>query len=338
MKKRISVIGIRGYPAGFPGSGGIDYYFESQLPQIVKDYRKIILFVRSWVKGSPLKSSASLRIISIPTFNTQYLDTPIYAFLATLIASFSKTDIVWFHAPGSALFCFLPKLFGKKIYLTHHGLDWQREKWGPLAQKILKIAESVSVALADKIYVVSEDLGQYINFTYGKTAILSLAKIEAVQKLKPGQITEKYGLFKDKYLLYLGRLVPEKRVEWIIDAFLNPPDIYRKYKLVIAGELKKDRYCKQLLAKAQNRKNIIFTGYVKGRVKSELFTNCRLFILPSSLEGYSLALAEAISYKKESLVSDIQVNRSLSASSSLVYTFNRNSFADFNSKLRKILT
>lgn len=337
MKKTIAIIGIRGYPSGFPGSGGIDTYIQRLLPKIARKYKHLTLFTRSWTHSSNIQPNKQLSITSIPTINTKYLDTPIYSFFATLIAGFLNFDIVWYHAPGSALLCWLPRLLGKQVYLTIHGVDWEREKWGPIARKVLLIAEFISVRVAHKIFVVSEDLKEYIKNIYNVESQVLAPKVIEKKIVKPNTIIKKYGLKNNNFILYLGRFVPEKRIEWIIRAYLELSNLKKTSKLVLAGNIKNDFYSKELIEMTKNKKNIIFTGHVTGKVKSELLSSCTLFILPSSLEGFSMALIEAVGYKKKCLVSDIKVNRDFSKNNELIHTFNKSSYSDFKNKLKTML-
>jgi glycosyltransferase involved in cell wall biosynthesis len=337
IPKKIAVIGIRGYPAGFPGSGGIDSYFQAMLPKLVKKGISINIFVRSWVNNPKINDYHNLKVIKIPTFNHKYLDTPIYSFFATILSCISNVDLVWYHAPGSALFCFLPKFFGKRVYLTLHGIDWQREKWGFFARTVLRLAEFISITVACKIFVVSRDLKTYVKNRYDKQSILATPELIYEKKIRPELITEKFNLKGNQYLLYLGRFVPEKRIDWIIKAFLKSDKLKNKFKLVLAGEVKNDKYCQALKKLSNHSNNIIFTDYVSGKTKQELLSNCRLFILPSSLEGYSIALGEALGYQKNCLVSDLEVNRRLSKIHPIIHTFSNVSFSDFSDKISQLL-
>lgn len=337
-KGRIAIIGLRGYPADFPGSGGIDSYIQLILPRIRKEASHIRLCVRSWAKRSQQPSSEGISITKIPTVNTKHLDTPLYAILATLLVCFTNTDLVWFHAPGSAFLAFLPKVFGKKVYITIHGLDWKREKWGLVAKWVLKRAERISVITADRVFVVSNDLKQYLWKTYKRQSTVMVTRLPRRRRVKPQRIKRVYGLEKEGYLLYLGRFVPEKRIEWLVKAFTGSKKLKKRMKLVLAGEIKNDEYNQTLTNQTKENSRILWTGYVIGRVKEELLSNCKLFVLPSSIEGYSMALSEALGYKRKCLVSNIKVNRELVKSLKTIKTFRKDSFKDFQRKLEKAVT
>jgi len=334
----IAIIGIRGYPADFSGSSGIDFYNQSIVSRLISKGNSFILFTRSWVKNTENKHSKNTFIIKVPTINSKHLDTTIYSLLASIIVCFTSARIVWYHAPGSAIFSFLPKLVGKNIFLTIHGKDWKREKWGIIAKIILKIAEAISIKTSDKIFVVSKDLKKYIYQKYAKQSDLMTIEIPLNKKATSSKmIFNLYGLRKKKYILYLGRFVSEKRIDWIIKAFLSSKRINNKYLLVLAGGRKNNIYSNSLRINSKRNKKIIWTGFVKGIVKKELLANCKLFILPSSIEGRSIALAEAISFGRNCLVSDIQANLELKITSNKILTFKNNSYKDFYRKLNNII-
>jgi len=296
----IAIIGIRGYPADFSGSSGIDFYNQSIVSRLISKGNSFILFTRSWVKNTENKHSKNTFIIKVPTINSKHLDTTIYSLLASIIVCFTSARIVWYHAPGSAIFSFLPKLVGKNIFLTIHGKDWKREKWGIIAKIILKIAEAISIKTSDKIFVVSKDLKKYIYQKYAKQSDLMTIEIPLNKKATSSKmIFNLYGLRKEK----------------------------RKNNI----------YSNSLRINSKRNKKIIWTGFVKGIVKKELLANCKLFILPSSIEGRSIALAEAISFGRNCLVSDIQANLELKITSNKILTFKNNSYKDFYRKLNNII-
>lgn len=325
---KIAIIGIRGFPDNFPGSSGIDTYIRQIIP-FLKKYN-ITIYSRSWVKNK-FKNKKN---IAIPCLHRKYLDTGIYTILATPIALIHHSDILWYQAPGSCLSIGLAKLFKKTTIVTLHGIDWQRQKWSnPFDRFFLRKLESFAVKNADYCTAVSPEVCQYIKSIYHKKCILTPPSLIIQKKIPSKIIKSKFKLSSDSFLLYLGRFVPEKRVDWLIKAYLSSPSINQKYKLVIAGDLEKNNYCQQLLNLAINNSNIIFTNYVSGQIKQELLSNCHLFILPSDLEGNSLSINEALGLNKNCLISDLKINKSYQQKFENIITFKTHSFSDFKKKL-----
>ncbi|MBU1130149.1 glycosyltransferase family 4 protein [Patescibacteria group bacterium] len=332
MSKKLAIIGPRGYPANFPGSSGIDAFIEKLSPYI-SNQTQTSIFVRPWSKS---KKNNKTNIISIPCIKHKYLDTGLYSILVTPIALLKKQQIFWYNAPGSCLTIFLAKIFKKKTILTIHGIEWQRQKWTSLERFFIKLTEIMAINTANHITAVSSDLQKYIKQKYNITAHLTPPGFSFRKPLPAKLIKQKYHLKKNKYILYLGRLVPEKRVDWLINTFLNLKNS-QKHKLIIAANLTNTPYSKSLQKLVKQNPNIIFTNYVSGKLKQELLSNCKLFILPSSLEGNSIALQEALEFQAPCLISNLPVHKQLSKKHSNITLFKNNSTEDFFQKLKKIL-
>lgn len=218
---------------------------------------------------------------------------------AAINSAFSNADVVHIHAEGPAFFSFIPKLFKKKVVVTVHGLDWMRGKWGRFASWYIKCGEKNAVRFADDIIVLSHSMQDYFKNQYGRNTTYIPNGVNKPQILEANEITDKWGLEKDSYVLFLGRLVPEKGVHYLIEAFKG----IENKKLVIVGEGSDSKEYEDDLKKTAN--NVIFTGFQDGRVLEELYSNAYLYCLPSDVEGMPLSLLEAMSYGNCCLTSDI---------------------------------
>ena len=254
----------------------------------------------SQIKSDDLKN---IKIKTVFTFENSKLNAIVYSILSAIKVSFSNCDVVHIHAEGPASMSFLPKLFGKKVIVTIHGLDWQRSKWGGFATKFLKYGEKNTVKYADEIIVLSKGVQDYFKNTYGRETRFIPNGVNRPEICNADIITEKYGLTKDSYVLFLGRLVPEKGIHYLIEAFKK---VKTDKKLVIAGGASDtDEYANKLKELAKGDDRIIFTGFVQGKILEELYSNAYVYTLPSDLEGMPLSLLEAMSYGNCCLVSDI---------------------------------
>jgi len=254
-------------------------------------------------KIEKLNEWEGVRIKWIPTPNSSKLNAIVYSFFAALRAVFSRFDVIHFHAEGPASMVILAKLFRKRSVVTIHGLDWQRSKWGGFATKYLMFGEKAAAKYADEIIVLSKNVQQYFLDTYGRETVYIPNGISAPEIKGAGIIKEKFGLGKDDYILFLGRLVPEKCVHLLIEAF---KDIKTDKKLVIAGGASHtSEYEADIRELAKDNENIIFTGFVEGNELDELFSNAYIYCLPSDLEGMPISLLEAMSYGNCCLTSDI---------------------------------
>ena len=240
----------------------------------------------------------------VPTIEKKGLAAVSASAFAALYSAFGKYDVVHIHAEGPAFFSWLPKMFGKRVVVTIHGVDWQREKWqSGFGSKFIRQGEKNAVKYADEIIVLSKGVQDYFKETYGRETHFIPNGVNRPQIRETNLITEKFGLKKDSYILFLGRLVPEKGIRYLVEAFKN---VKTDKKLVIAGgSSDTDSFMEELkeLAKGDNR--ILFTGFVQGAMLDELYSNAYIYTLPSDLEGMPLSLLEAMSYGNCCLVSDI---------------------------------
>lgn len=244
-----------------------------------------------------------VKLETVPTIDKKGLAAASSSFWAALKAAFGPYDVVHIHAEGPAAFCWIPKLFGKKIVVTIHGLDWKRDKWHGFARKYIHYGEKVAANYADEIIVLSHDMEQYFLNEYNRETVYIPNGTECPEPESPDVIRSEYGLEKDDYILYLGRLVPEKKADVLIEAFKK---LNTNKKLVLAGpDSATDEYICRLHELAQEDSRIIFTGFVKGKLYSELMSNTYLYVLPSKLEGMPLSLLEAMSYGNCCVTSDI---------------------------------
>lgn len=240
----------------------------------------------------------------VPTIERRGLAAVSSSAFAALYSAVGKYDVVHIHAEGPAFFCWLPKLFGKRVVVTIHGIDWQREKWqAGLGSKFIRQGEKNAVKYADEIIVLSKGVQDYFKNAYGRETHFIPNGVNRPKIRDADMITEKFGLTKDSYILFLGRLVPEKGIRYLIEAFKN---VKTDKKLVIAGgSSDTDSFTEELKELAKDDDRIIFTGFVQGQVLDELYGNAYIYTLPSDLEGMSLSLLEAMSYGNCCLVSDI---------------------------------
>ena len=241
---------------------------------------------------------------SVPTIEKKGLAAVSSSAFAAVYSAFGKYDVVHIHAEGPAFFSWLPKLFGKRVVVTIHGIDWPREKWkSGFGSKFIHQGEKNAVKYADEIIVLSKGVQDYFSKIYGRETCFIPNGVNRPKLREAEMISKKFGISKDSYILFLGRLVPEKGIRYLVEAFKQ---VKTDKKLVIAGgSSDTNSFMKELqeLAKADDR--IIFTGFVQGQLLDELYSNAYIYTLPSDLEGMPLSLLEAMSYGNCCVVSDI---------------------------------
>lgn len=306
-KLNIAMLGHKRIPSR---EGGIEIVVEELSTRMVERGHSVTCYNRSGhhvsgkeFDGGSLKEYKGVRLKSVITINRKGLAAMTSSVFGAICAAFGKYDVVHFHAEGPCAMLWLPKLFGKRCIATIHGIDWQRAKWGGFASKYIKFGEKVAAKYADEIIVLSEGVQKYFMDTYGRTTVFIPNGVNRPILRGPQLIKEKYGLDKDEYILFLGRLVPEKGITYLIEAFQG---VTTDKKLVIAGgSSDTDTFMQELKQLAEGDNRIIFTGFVQGQMLEELYSNAYVYTLPSDLEGMPLSLLEAMSYGNCCLTSDI---------------------------------
>ncbi len=307
---RIRFIGQKGIPAVF---GGVEYHVDRLAEALARRGHDVAVYVRPWYTPAGLTAYHGARLLRLPTVHSKHGDASVHSFLAAAGSAVSDADIIHFHAIGPGAFSFLPRLTGKRTVVTVHRLDWQTEKWGRAARLMIRAGEWISVKAPLATIVVSADLQRYFRERYGKeTRFIPHGRV--IPTPARPRLIRRRGLKGGDYIFFMGRFSPEKRVDWLIDSFLDArksrPASFRGLKLILAGgsggssEVEQD-----LRRRAAGQESVIFPGNVTGDEKSELLTNARLFVLPSSLEGLPIVLGEAQAYGLACLVSDIDPHR-----------------------------
>lgn len=336
---KIAMIGHKRIPSR---EGGVEVVVEELSTRLVKDGHTVEVYNRKGknvqdknadLDKKNLKEYKGVRIITIPTINKKGIDALLYSFFASIRALFGKYDVLHYHAEGSCAMLWIPHLFKKRIVVTIHGLDWQRSKWGGFATKYIKFGEKCAVKFADEIIVLSKGVQKYFKDTYGRETNFIPNGVEKPEIKEANIITEKYGLKKDDYILFLARIVPEKGLHYLIDAFKQ---IKTDKKLVIAGGASHTNdYLEEIKKKAAEDDRIIMTGFVQGEELEELFSNCYLYCLPSDIEGMPISLLEAMSYGKNCLVSNIEENMQVCGDYAI--SFEKSNIQDLKEKLENCL-
>lgn len=305
---RIAMFGHKRIPSR---EGGVEIVVEELSTRMVRLGHSVVCYNRGGHHVSGAEFDAHVKqeykgaqLKTVPTLDKKGLAAVTSSFFAAVCCGFSRADVVHIHAEGPAFMCWLPKLLGKHVIVTVHGLDWQREKWkSGFGAKYIRWGEKMAVRFADEVIVLSCNVQDYFRETYGRETVYIPNGVNMPEILPAQEITQRYALHKNEYFLFLGRLVPEKGVHYLIKAFKK---VRTDKKLVIAGGTSdSDAYGRELRALAGDDPNIIFTGFIQGQILEELYSNAYLYVLPSDVEGMPLSLLEAMSYGNCCLVSDI---------------------------------
>lgn len=299
---KVAMIGHKDFPCR---TGGVEVVVGGLARNLVDRGYDVTVYNRGLQKGHNVYDVDGVHARRVFTLQKPSLNATIYSFLATFDAIFRKYDVIHYHAIGPSVPLIIAKLFGRHTVCTVHGLNWKVDKWVGFASRYLKLGEIIAAKYADDLVVLSEAEWNYFLNTYNRVAILIPNAIKFYDALPCDLIRQKFGLEKDEYILYLGRISPEKGPMDLVEGYLKA---HTDKKLVLAGPLDDSEYCRAVQERVKGNPNVIMTDYVVGDTLKELYSNCKLFVLPSHTEGLSLSLLEALSIGARCLVSDIPEN------------------------------
>lgn len=307
-KHNIAMFGHKHIPSR---EGGVEIVVEHLAVRMVRLGHKVTCYNRGgrYVEAEDAEFDEDksryrgVKIRKAFTINVKGLAAVSSSFFASLAAGLGKYDVVHIHAEGPCILCGFLKACDKRVIVTIHGLDHKRAKWGRFASWYIMKGEQAAAKYADEIIVLSKSVQDYFMELYGRRTTFIPNGVEEAKQLPPDVIRTKWGLDKDDYILYLGRIVPEKGIHYLIEAY---KELDTDKKLVIAGgSSDTDEYFNKIQDMAAGNDNIIFTGFVQGPTLEELYSNAYIYCLPSDLEGMPLSLLEAMSYGNACLTSDI---------------------------------
>ena len=312
---KIVVTGTRGIPNIM---GGVETHCEELFPRMAERGFDVTLIRRSNYVHDDLREWKGVKLVTLPSPKKKSFEAIIHTFRAINRAKRLGADVLHVHAIGPALLVPYAKLLGMKVVFTHHGPDYDRDKWGFAAKTILKMGERMGCMFADDVIVISNVIKSLIARKYGRTKNVHLVYngVSEPEICDYPEYFEELGIEKGKYVLGMCRFVPEKNLHHLVEAMIKVRNKRKsgknadaeEIKLVLAGDTDfEDSY--SLGLKEMARKNgVVLTGFIKGRKLHSLLTNCRCYCLPSSHEGLPIALLEAMSYGVKVVVSDIPAN------------------------------
>lgn len=335
---RVAMIGQKGFP---PVHGGIEKHVAELAARLPAHGFAVEIYSRPHYSAMDGDSGLpAVTVRRLPSIPTKHLDAITHTAAATFDALRRGTPLLHYHALGPGLLSGLPRWLGRRrTVVTVHGLDWQREKWGPVARGVLRVGEWASVVLPDRTIVVSRALaGHYAEAHHRRVAYIpngiTAPTAPAAGAGRRAEALAALGVDRP-FVLFVARLVPEKGCHLLLDAWRDlPTDLQAAHRLVIAGDAGFTHgYADDLRRRATD--GVLFPGYVHGPVLEALYAAAAVMVLPSTLEGLSISLLEAMSYGRCCLVSDIPPN--LEAAAGHAATFRSGDAADLGRQLALLL-
>jgi glycosyltransferase involved in cell wall biosynthesis len=297
----IAMIGTRGLPAS---DGGVEMAVEALSRELVRSGHQVTVYGRRGYCDPRLSLHEGIHQIPLPQANTKHLEAISHTALATGHALLrGNYDLVHFHATGPSLLSWLPHLKGIPTVVTIQGMDWKREKWGPYARSVLRLAARVASTVPDETIVVSRVLQDELVRSYGRDSHYIPNGVDLTGMVDAQGVT---GLGERPFALFLGRIVPEKQVHVLIEAFSR---LRGDFQLAIAGSSShSDDYVETVRKLASADERVVLLGSRHGAEKAWLMDNAAVFVQPSTIEGLPIALLEALACDRLTIVSDIPEN------------------------------
>ncbi len=287
---KIALLGTRGIPASY---SGFETCVEQLGQRLVERGHQVTVYCRSHHITYPDAHYKGMRLIKLPTIANKYLDTIVHSFISSLHALTQHYDVALYFIAGNSPTTWIPRLVGTKTILNVDGLDWKREKWPKLAKKYIQFAEYLATKLPN-VYITDSHVVQSYYRDRFHSGPPYIAYGSEVEHVSPGETLDRYSLQPQKYILFVGRLVPENCAHHLVTAFQG---LDTDLKCVIVGDAPyAEEYIETLKASAHNEPRIIFTGYVFGRGYHELGSNAKIFVETSGVGGTHPALTEAMAF------------------------------------------
>lgn len=299
---KVMVLGVRGLP---DVEGGVETHAAHLYSRLAAMGCHVEVLVRTPFVPPDRRSFGAIRLRRIWAPTSPGLEALVHSILGVFYAGFARPDILHIHAVGPAVVTPIARLFALKVVVTHHGPDYDREKWGPVARSVLRYGERLGMKFSHARIAISRVIVDVIRDKYGQESDLIPNGVLINELATSAERISRLGLTPGRYFLQVGRMVPEKRQLELIKAYqaTMPSD----WKLVLVGRLGEDAYSKEVEALAKSA-GVVLTGFLKGAALQQIYTHAGAFVLPSSHEGLPIALLEALSYGLPVMASDIPAN------------------------------
>ena len=330
---KVAMIGQKGIPTQF---GGIERHVEALAVRLGQMGHEVIVYTRAWYAAPQKRFSKGVRTIATSTIRSKHLDAIVHTYTSTIDAISRGVDVIHYHGVGPSLLSFIPRIIAPRIKVvsTFHCIDRKHQKWNFFARLALGFGEKAACSFPHATIAVSKTLQAYCDNRFNRDTRYVPNGVD-----EPGRsgtdILAKFGLKKDGYVIMVSRLVRHKGAHHLIAAYVNlqKKGKTRGKKLVIIGDSAfTDDYVKELRQMAAGNKDILFTGYLKGKALDQLFAGSYAVVHPSESEGLPIAVLEAMSYGKTVVASDIPENMEVTREHGI--NFKNKSVADLTRKLR----
>lgn len=301
---------------GLRGVGGIQGGVETHVAELARHLpfppERMEVLGRSPYRRADVPADPSLPITRwLPAPRQPALEALFHSVLGVFYAALRRPALLHIHGIGPGMVTPLARLLGLRVVATHHGKDYEREKWGPLARRMLRWGERQAVLRSNAVVCISPVCSAELRSSYHRDVAYVPNGVDLLRPVPPGATLARHGLAAGRYIVNVARIVPEKRQLDLIEAFQQAglPDDVRL--VLIGGADHEADYVREVRKAAAQDPRVVLAGHMAGAPLAELFSNAGLFVLPSTHEGLPIALLEAMSYGRALLLSDLPVYRAM---------------------------
>lgn len=306
VRHRVMMLGLRGVP---DIQGGVETHVEMLAQELVlRGWDVEVVGRRKYLSKQPMTAWRGVRITPLWAPSSASTEAFFHTFFGVVYAAFKRPDILHIHAVGPGLFAPLARLFGLRVVVTHHGYDYDREKWNGFAKSILRFGEKLAMRFSNGSIAVSREVTDTMRDRYGSKVAHIPNGVTVRAAPIAGPLLERFGLRRRRYIVLVARFVPEKRQLDLIQAYARLEQTEWKLALIGGADHRDTGYAKQVETMAAKVDGVVLTGFQRGDDLATLFSQAGLFVLPSSHEGMPIALLEALGYGLPVLASDIPAN------------------------------
>ncbi len=299
---RVMVLGIRGLP---DVDGGVETHAQQLYPRLAALGCEVEAVVRSRFVPKGRGAFGAVRLRRLPSPQRAGAEALVHSLLGVLYAGVTRPDILHIHAIGPAIVTPIARLLGLRVVVTHHGPDYERQKWGRFARWVLRVGERAGMRRSHERIAISAPIVELIRSKHGVEPVLIPNGVPAAEPRVDTQHVRRYGLAPRRYFLHVGRMVPEKRQLDLIRAYALARDT--GWKMVLVGAIGSDDYAREV-ERCASETGVVLTGSLKGEALQQMYSHAGAFVLPSSHEGLPIVMLEALSYGLPVIASDIPGN------------------------------
>ncbi|HZJ41739.1 MAG TPA: glycosyltransferase family 4 protein [Patescibacteria group bacterium] len=321
---KIAFIGQKGMPTK---SGGVDRHVENLAIFLVQKKQEVIVYNRNHYLPEKINEWKGVKLVHLPFIDQKNLAAISHGFLATFDAIFKKVDVIHYHGIGPSLLTWIPRLLAPKIKVvsTLHSFDYGNDKWSSFAKFMLRLGEKTMCTFAHDVIVLTDLMHDYLWQRYNVESIV-IPNGAYIEKDFSMNKLHAFGLRPQEYIISVSRLIRLKGIQYLIEAFKKIDN--KNIKLAIIGD---GEYQTELEELAFNDPRIVFTGNQGGETLNQLYTQAKMFVQSSEMEGLSISLLEAMAHGLPIIVSDISANRQATQDTALY--FKSKNVADLKNKL-----